>query len=104
MGVWADESRDQAADFPPQHPGMDRFRDRLAPILAMGERKILLDPHKPFVQSSLTNAILRVRSWFRMDSGRGRRRAAATFGGAPSHSTNVRQSPLSASTKRVVRA
>src|SRR5580698_7166130 len=37
-------------------------------------------------------------------SGRVRRRKAATFGGAPSHSTNVQQSPLSASTIEFARA
>jgi hypothetical protein len=35
---------------------------------------------------------------------RPRRRAATTLGGAPSHSTNVRQSPLSASTTEFARA
>ena len=53
---------------------------------------------EPLVQPSQASAILSVRSCTRCDSGRPRWRGATNLGGAPSHSTNVLQSPLSAST------
>jgi len=63
-------------------------------------RTVVVNMHR----KSGADAILSVRLSACGDSGIPRKRALANFGGAPSHSTNVRQSPLSASTIEFVHA